>query len=386
MRKARLIYNPDTPQKRVFSFVEQIVVGRRRGPSTEREGRVRIKDPTISGRHCVVRQSGDGRFYVRDESRNGTRVEGRRLVPNVEVEIQPGDRIQVAKGHGFLLDVDPLESDEEEDDYLDGATRALVNTESEVTILVGDIKGYTTLNQRFPAAEVYPPVGNVFQALEEVVTDFHGTIKEYQGDAIFAFWEKDEADPTWHTRQACHAALALHARVAELADDPEIWTLGERFPLGMDWALTSGKVLITAIGGKSVTGLAMVGDAVNYAFRLEKLANEETGPIIVCQHTHEAAEDTFDFEPLGEHKVAGRKEAEPVYALLGRTVPKDTGLPETAMHEPVEGEDEDEEGAEDIEVGAGEDRPETVVHDVSEFEEMVHELAKASASDESIAE
>ncbi|MBN1944983.1 MAG: adenylate/guanylate cyclase domain-containing protein [Bradymonadales bacterium] len=330
LRNARLIHNPETPEEQFHPFTSRIVVGRKGGISTETETIVRIVDPAISGRHCVVRQADDGRFFIRDESRNGTRVEGRRLVPNVEVEIYPGNRIQVAQNHSLLLVVEPTAEERQAMEEEEDSTCLVSNVEVEVTVLVGDIANYTVLNQRYNPADVYQPVNRVFSELETVVAEFHGTIKEYQGDAIFAFWEHDPADPNWHAQQACHAALGLLKKVREIATQPNIWTIAD-FPLEMEFALTTGNVLITTIGGDRPIGLAMVGDTVNYAFRLEKLANEDTGKILVCQRTVERAKDQFTFRDIGKHQVKGREEAETVYVLEGTRVEPRRAAAETIV-------------------------------------------------------
>ena len=38
-----------------------------------------IKDRTISSKHCEIGLGPDGHFYIRDVSRNGTRLDDRRL-------------------------------------------------------------------------------------------------------------------------------------------------------------------------------------------------------------------------------------------------------------------------------------------------------------------
>jgi adenylate cyclase len=315
-RQARLIYNPDTAQEQVYPFVDQVVIGRRKSRGVDVDGRISLRDPAISGRHCVIRQAEDGRFYVRDESRNGTRVSGRRLVPNVEVEVRPGEVIQVARDHNMLLSVEVAQVETEYES--EGETQAIVNAHTLVTILVGDIRNYTTMSQQLSADAVYGSVGKVFSALERVVMQNVGTIKEYQGDAIFAFWEADEEQPGVHAMRACACALALDAEAQRIANDPSIWAIRE-FPLEMDWALTTGTVLISTMGGDRPTGLAMVGDAVNYAFRLEKLADETTGKILTDDSTERLARAVFRFRSLGERLVKGRSEAEPVFVLEGRS-------------------------------------------------------------------
>jgi hypothetical protein len=67
------------------------------------EGLLLVSDPQVSRRHCIIERSSDGRLYVRDVSRNGTRVAGRRIVPNVETEICPGQTLSIGS-HSFEFD------------------------------------------------------------------------------------------------------------------------------------------------------------------------------------------------------------------------------------------------------------------------------------------
>ena len=70
---------------------------------TEAPGLLLVEDSTVSFRHCVLTQHPGGRCTVRDLSRNGTRVDGRRLVPNVKSDLAPGQSLEVAAGLVFVL-------------------------------------------------------------------------------------------------------------------------------------------------------------------------------------------------------------------------------------------------------------------------------------------
>lgn len=310
--KALLIYNPGTSGEEVYPFTDQIVVGRRKPQSDTGPGMITIPDSMISSRHCIVTRSADGRFFVRDVSRNGTRLAGRRLIPNVEAEMQPGDTLQIGD-HLFVLQISPRDTGTGRPGDKDDQTR-IVASKVDVTILVGDIRGYTALTQQFSAAEIFPSIHRIFSRLEAIVGDFAGTVKEYQGDAIFAFWESDPERPGWHARQVCSAALALRDSLRQLAGDPATWALRE-FPLRMEWALTTGPVLLSSIGGERPTGLAMIGDAVNYAFRLEKLASDENGEVLACNQTYALARSAFAFREIGKISVEGRPQAQMIYEL-----------------------------------------------------------------------
>jgi class 3 adenylate cyclase len=312
--EALLIYSPGTESEEIYPFTDQIVVGRHRPASDRRPGMITIPDPMISGRHCILTRSADDRFFVRDVSRNGTRLAGRRLIPNVEAEMQPGDSLQIGD-HLFILQISPGDAATDRTGDSDDQTH-IVASKVDVTILVGDIRSYTALTQQFSAAEIFPSMHRIFARLEEIVVDFEGTVKEYQGDAIFAFWESVPQRPGWHACQACRAALSLRDSLRQLARDPAAWTLRD-FPLRMEWALTTGPVLLSSLGGERPTGLAMIGDAVNYAFRLEKLASDENGELLACKQTYALAHRAFEFREIGELSVEGRPQPQMIYALEG---------------------------------------------------------------------
>jgi adenylate cyclase len=182
-----------------------------------------------------------------------------------------------------------------------------------VTVLVGDIRDYTVLVQEAPTAQLQASVSRLFARLEREVARGGGTVKEHQGDALFAFWEEG-LEP--RATSACRAALALHRAAQALAADRSVWSL-EDFPLTMDWALATGPVIIHSFGGNRPTGLSVIGEPVVLAFRLEKLVTNETGPIVACAETRNEAGGAFVFDSLGPRQAKGFEMPVEVFALRG---------------------------------------------------------------------
>ena len=110
-----------------------------------------------------------------------------------------------------------------------------------------------------------------------------------------------------------------------LAEDQNVWDV-PGFPLGMDWSLASGEVVVETIGGDRPTGLSMIGEPVVLAFRLEKLASEATGNIVVAESTWEAAKDGFDFEDRGTAQGAGFEAPQRYFSLTGEKTEGTTPL------------------------------------------------------------
>jgi class 3 adenylate cyclase len=315
-----LVARADGREER-FTFAERLEIGRWSGGREAGPELLLIRDPTISWRHCVLRLR-DGRVLVRDLSRNGTRIDGRRLVPNTEIEILPGQTLRLGDSRELVFEGDPSPPLTPHPARQGGTEVTLRATD--VTVLVGDIRGYTDLVHRVEPERLQGSVSRVFAALERSVVSSGGTVKEYQGDAIFAFWE-GRGDGL-HARAACAAALTLEREARRLGADPAVWAV-PGIPLRMEWGVASGRVVIHPLGDGLPTGLGMVGEAVPLAFRLEKMADEETGPILVCPETHRLACEAsgFRFRDLGERLPAGFSDPVRIHALESLVLPTERG-------------------------------------------------------------
>ncbi len=294
----------------VFLFFDRVEIGRYSEKKQELVGVLGIQDPTVSSRHCVITQEPDGRCYVRDMSRNGTRLEGRRLTPNMATEIVVGQELSVGRTLRLRLDGQAPEFAEFEDTSTDTHGVGELST---VTVLVGDIRNYTTLVRMAGTADVQQSVNKVFERIEREVEALGGTLKELQGDALFAFWEKNSHE--CHACKACEAALKLKKLVATMGADPSVWNVGGH-PLAMDFALATGLVTISGYGSDGALGLSMVGESVVLAYRIEKFATNKTGPIIVCPITQRLAKDEFKFKDLGEHTAKGFDTTHHLFSLV----------------------------------------------------------------------
>ena len=311
-RSCVLVWRRGTAAERRYVFFDQVQIGRDVGGSPLLPGVLLIDEPTVSRRHCVVRLAPDGRCFARDVSRNGTRLDGRRMVPNLDIEIRPGQTLTIGAGTEFVLEGERVASLAPEA-AAEGRTTHVPGS-SIATVLVGDIRDYTVLVRRAPRLELQQSVSRVFDVLNRSVTKYQGTVKEYQGDAILAFWEGELLGK--QAVGACAAALALDRLAQAVAADRSVWQL-EEFPLRMDWALATGPVALDSFGGVQVTGLSLIGEPVVLAFRLEKFATDATGRILTCPITKGMASHKFRFRDLGLMHAKGFDEPDQVFALEG---------------------------------------------------------------------
>ncbi len=313
-----------SPEAERYPFASQLEIGRDEDDRTAAPGLLLIRDPSISFRHCVLTQTPDGACFIRDVSRNGVRLNGRRLVPNVETPVPVGATLLLGPGVEFILSGDAT-APASDKPVSRGRTEIAPPQLTIATVLVGDIRDYTVLVRKAPSAQLQQSVSRVFEALTAAVVEHGGTVKEFPGDAILAFWEGNFRGRM--AVNACRAAFDLNRAARRIAADPAIWALPD-FPLRMDWALATGEVSIDSFGGVTPVGLSMVGEPVVLACRIEKFATDQTGPILTCPITRDmamratrdmnAAElggPPLDFIDLGEMQAKGFERPDHVFAL-----------------------------------------------------------------------
>lgn len=290
-------------------FVEDRVFLGRVCAGAPADRRIIIDDANVSRDHAVITR-GAGQLFIRDTSRNGTRVNGVRISPGVEQRLFHGDVIQIG---AWQLNVECRDTAPES--VAEGVEQTqVVAVDEMVTHLVADVRGFSTLAQSSEAQVLYTVMARLYEALSNIVVVHHGTVKDYAGDAIFAFWEHGREARRDLAFAACRAALAQTEAVSRVAAE-----LAARYPdlapIRMGWGISTGRVTISHYGVRA-DNLALVGDSTNLAFRLAGLAGKTLpSPIVLCACTAELITPDLRPIPLGQVETKGRAGLEPVFGL-----------------------------------------------------------------------
>jgi adenylate cyclase len=182
----------------------------------------------------------------------------------------------------------------------------------ELTVLFSDIAGFTTVVESTPPDVVLAALGAYLDGMNEAIALHRGTVCQYLGDGIMAFWGAPEpmAD---HAARACRGALAMQANAQRLvseAGDNGHPSLPTR--IGLD----TGEVMVGNIGASDRFNYGILGDTVNTAARLESLNKQYGTRIVVGARTAELAGDGFLFRPLDRVRVRGKQRPVVVHELL----------------------------------------------------------------------
>jgi class 3 adenylate cyclase len=203
----------------------------------------------------------------------------------------------------------------------------------EMTVLFCDMRGFTSLSEGMTPAGMVRIVNRYLALMSEPVRRNHGIIDKYIGDAIMAFWGPPFSPAEEHSRLACAAGLeqlaALHEFRAEL---PDLTGFRRGIPhIDMRIGVATGEVIVGNIGSDVSMSYTVMGDAVNFASRLEG-ANKAYGTrFLVNVRTAEMAGDVLVFREVDQLLVEGKQEPQHVYEVLGRR--GELPLPVVAMAE-----------------------------------------------------
>ena len=138
----------------------------------------------------------------------------------------------------------------------DTATRHL-------TILLTDIKGFTTFSEQLSANELADALGRYLDTMARIIQqETHGAIDKYIGDAIMALFgvpasQKDDADHAVAAARSMHRSLKL---MNGLRGAPAL-----RIGIG----LGSGPAIVGKIGSPDRMNYTVIGDPASLASRVE---------------------------------------------------------------------------------------------------------------------
>lgn len=191
----------------------------------------------------------------------------------------------------------------------DGAE--LASEERIVTVMFTDIVGFTAAAEGMSAADCARLLNEHFGLLVAQVEATGGTVDKLMGDALMAFWGAPEDQPD-HAARAVAAALGMRAAVS--AENR-----AAAMPLRLRVGLHTGRVVVGNIGAAQRLAYTVVGDTVNVANRLERLARvlaaDDEVAILISAETAGAAGSGLRLVPKGRHRVRGRSAPITVYGL-----------------------------------------------------------------------
>ncbi|MCW8132292.1 MAG: adenylate/guanylate cyclase domain-containing protein [Planctomycetota bacterium] len=206
-------------------------------------------------------------------------------------------------------------------DEEDRAITSLIGREStmgaaglhrEVAILFADIRGFTAFSEQHSPYDVIHVLNRYFHMVNPIVEAHGGAINNYMGDGFMAlFGLKDPRDLALRAVRAgwevLEAARRHHVYVRNL------YNSGFRIGVGVH----VGTVVVGAVGAKSNQRLTAIGDAVNFAARIEAENKPAGTEFLVSQACYERVKDAVTPGKTVQVAIRGKTGLHPLYEVKG---------------------------------------------------------------------
>ena len=170
-----------------------------------------------------------------------------------------------------------------------------------ITVLFVDIKNFTRLSEELGPMSTATLLNEYFDIIIDEVFRYKGSIDKFIGDAAMAIFggPLHTAD---YTEMSVRAAIEIQKRIQKL----------NKYAIRI--GINTGTAVIGNIGSSKRMEYTAIGDTVNIASRLEKMAG--AGKIYVGETTYAQIKDIFHTRPVGIQKVKGKITEVDVYEVL----------------------------------------------------------------------
>ncbi|MCX7355304.1 MAG: PAS domain-containing protein [Alphaproteobacteria bacterium] len=195
-----------------------------------------------------------------------------------------------------------------------GPVRAL-----DVAVLFADMVGFTELCAELPAQEAFDLLRDYDALMTPIILGYDGTLDKYLGDGIMATFGTPQPGP----RDATNALRCAREMLRAI----DAWNAARaargQFKVEAGIGLHYGSVLLGNVGDARRMELAVVGDTINVASRLEDLTRSLGTPMVasaelIAAVTRESVASEAELARLvrgGSQTLRGRKKAVSIWTL-----------------------------------------------------------------------
>lgn len=178
-------------------------------------------------------------------------------------------------------------------------------------VLVSDIRGYTRMTDRLPAAQVVQLLDDYFERMADAIDERRGEVLKFIGDGLLAIFEVEHDD-----REACTRALDAACAAMRALAEANVARKAVGLPeINIGIGLHLGEVQYGNIGARERLDFTVIGPAVNEASRVEALCKALGRPLLATAAFARVAANGCPLVSLGFHALRGVSEPQEIFAL-----------------------------------------------------------------------
>jgi adenylate cyclase len=192
-------------------------------------------------------------------------------------------------------------------------TGEAVGSEQRIAILFADVRSFTNFSEALPAYDVIHSLNRYFHQIGQVISAHGGYIDNYMGDGIMALFGVD--DPTDAPLRAIRAGLDM-LEVVDQYIRPYFEAIYARvFDIGI--GIHYGDAVVGTIGARNRKTQTAIGDAVNFASRIESVNKETETRLLISQDTFNEVSDWVQVGKTTRVMVKGKTGEYMLYEVVG---------------------------------------------------------------------
>jgi len=184
-----------------------------------------------------------------------------------------------------------------------------------MTILMSDLRGFTSLAERLQADQVLQILNNYLETMTDIIFQHQGTIDEILGDGLLIVFgapicREDDAD------RAVACALDMQRAMQEINS----WNLEQGFPeLTLGIGLNTGEMIVGNIGSTRRTKYGVVGKEVNLTSRIESYT--VGGQVLISESTYASCRSPLEIGGKLEVQPKGCSSSIQIFDVRGMHLP-----------------------------------------------------------------
>ncbi len=180
--------------------------------------------------------------------------------------------------------------------------------EKEMTVMFSDIRGFTGISEKMTPQDNFEFINAYLGEMEPVISEYHGLIDKYIGDAIMALFPTNADD-------ALHGSIAM---LRKLEKHNEVLVTVGFEPIQIGIGLNTGPLMLGTVGGKNRMDGTVISDAVNLAARVEGLTKVYGTALLITEQTYDKLVDPekYKIRVIDSVRVKGKTEPVTVYEVF----------------------------------------------------------------------
>jgi class 3 adenylate cyclase len=193
------------------------------------------------------------------------------------------------------------------------AERPIIEEFRALTLLNIDIRGFSPLSKRIGPQKSVAMLNHFFATMGEIVFRHHGIVDKYLGDGFLALFGAPVSS-AMDADNAVAAALSMQQAMSQVNEHFQR-QFGTALTMGI--SIHTGEVVVGNIGFEKKMDYTVIGDAVNFVFKLQALCKSWPDNILISEKTCYAAQSPLAVEEISAFEIEPQMEKLKIYRLLG---------------------------------------------------------------------